>query len=113
MKFCPKCETRMKPRIEQGIVLCPKCGFTADKEQHQLLSKTKTTTPSSENSSGSSLKVMDTDKGPTALPTTSAECPKCGNSTAFWWMLQTRSADEATTQFYRCTGCSHTWRNYS
>lgn len=22
----------MKPRIEQGIVLCPKCGFTADKE---------------------------------------------------------------------------------
>ena len=79
----------MKPRIEQGIVLCPKCGFTADKEQHQLLSKTKTTTPSSENSSGSSLKVMDTDKGPTVLPTTSAECPKCGNRTAFWWMLQT------------------------
>ncbi|MGH9996735.1 MAG: transcription factor S, partial [Nitrososphaeraceae archaeon] len=25
----------------------------------------------------------------------------------------TRSADEATTQFYRCTKCSHTWRNYS
>jgi hypothetical protein len=28
-------------------------------------------------------------------------------------MLQTRSADEATTQFYRCTKCGHTWRNYS
>ncbi|MGC2430674.1 MAG: hypothetical protein WA393_06530 [Nitrososphaeraceae archaeon] len=28
-------------------------------------------------------------------------------------MLQTRSADEATTQFYRCTKCNHTWRNYS
>lgn len=113
MKFCPKCETRMKPRIEQGIVLCPKCGFTAEKEQYQPLSKKKSITTSSENTSGSSLKVMDTDSGPTALPTTSIECPKCGNNTAFWWMLQTRSADEATTQFYRCTVCSHTWRNYS
>jgi transcription factor S len=103
----------MKPRIEQGIVLCPKCGFTADKEQYQPLSKKKSITTSSENTSGSSLKVMDTDSGPTALPTTSIECPKCGNNTAFWWMLQTRSADEATTQFYRCTVCSHTWRNYS
>lgn len=103
----------MKPRIEQGIVLCPKCGFTADKEQYQPLSKKKAITTSSENTSGSSLKVMDTDSGPTALPTTSIECPKCGNNTAFWWMLQTRSADEATTQFYRCTVCSHTWRNYS
>ena len=103
----------MKPRIEQGIVLCPKCGFTAEKEQYQPLSKKKSITTSSENTSGSSLKVMDTDSGPTALPTTSIECPKCGNNTAFWWMLQTRSADEATTQFYRCTVCSHTWRNYS
>ena len=103
----------MKPRIEQGIVLCPKCGFTADKEQYQPLSKKKSITTLSENTSGSSLKVMDTDSGPTALPTTSIECPKCRNNTAFWWMLQTRSADEATTQFYRCTVCSHTWRNYS
>src|SRR5919206_417702 len=59
-----------------------------------------------------SLKVMDGDTVE-ALPTTSIECPQCKNNTAFWWMLQTRSADEATTQFYRCTKCNHTWRNYS
>ena len=52
--------------------------------------------------SGSSLKVMDPEKTPSTLPTTTTECPKCGNNTAFWWMLQTRSADEATTQFFRC-----------
>ncbi|MDQ3902221.1 MAG: transcription factor S [Thermoproteota archaeon] len=111
MKFCPKCETRMKPRIEQGIVLCPKCGFTADKEEQGSLSSKLSSVQ--ESVSRSSLKVMDADKSPDALPTTTVECPKCGNNTAFWWMLQTRSADEATTQFYRCTKCMHTWRNYS
>lgn len=112
MKFCPKCETRMKPRIEEGIALCPKCGLTTDTDEQQVPAKKKLT-PSPENISGSSVKVMELDKGPSALPTTTIECPKCGNNIAFWWMLQTRSADEATTQFYRCTKCSHTWRNYA
>jgi DNA-directed RNA polymerase subunit M len=102
----------MKPRIEQGIVLCPKCGFTADKEEQESVPKKKISSVQ-ESIFRSSLKVMDMDKSPNALPTTTVECPKCGNNTAFWWMLQTRSADEATTQFYRCTKCAHTWRNYS
>jgi transcription factor S len=104
MKFCPKCETRMRPKIEEGIVLCPKCGFSADKEKERKSAKENTEY---------SLKVIDTDKSPDTLPMTTIECPKCKNNNAFWWMLQTRSADEATTQFYRCTKCGHTWRNYS
>ena len=46
------------------------------------------------------------------LPETEAECPKCGNKKAFWWMLQTRAGDEPATRFYRCTKCKHTWREY-
>ena len=46
-------------------------------------------------------------------PTIKIDCEKCGNDEAVWWMLQTRSADEPTTQFYRCTKCKHTWRNYA
>jgi transcription factor S len=101
----------MKSRIEQGVVLCPKCGFTLDKEEEEPSARKNQVL--SDSIFGNSLKVMDTDKAPDALPTTNIECPKCQNSIAFWWMLQTRSADEATTQFYRCTKCSHTWRNYS
>ena len=41
------------------------------------------------------------------------ECPKCKNNKAVWWLLQTRSGDEPPTQFYRCTKCAQTWREYS
>jgi DNA-directed RNA polymerase subunit M len=46
------------------------------------------------------------------LPQTKAKCPKCGNTQATWWMVQTRSIDESATQFFRCTKCNHTWRDY-
>jgi DNA-directed RNA polymerase subunit M len=46
-------------------------------------------------------------------PQVKAECPKCGNDKAYWWMVQTRGIDESSTQFYRCTKCGHTWRDYS
>lgn len=47
------------------------------------------------------------------LPTTKTECPKCGNTKAFWWMRQTRAADEPTTRFYKCTECGNVWREYA
>jgi DNA-directed RNA polymerase subunit M len=110
LRFCPKCDTRLRhsPGDEDQIV-CSKCGFKTkatkevDRKAEQFNNKVNQDV---------SLKVMDGDTVE-ALPTTSIECPECKNNTAFWWMLQTRSADEATTQFYRCTKCNHTWRNYS
>ena len=37
----------------------------------------------------------------------------CDGREAVSWMFQTRSADEPTTQFFRCTKCKTTWRNYA
>jgi DNA-directed RNA polymerase subunit M len=90
------------------MVECPKCGFKAKRAQAEKSKKQENKKAGSD----VSLKVME-GESVDALPTTSIECPKCKNGMAFWWMLQTRSADEATTQFYRCTKCSHTWRNYA
>ncbi len=46
------------------------------------------------------------------MPKTEEDCEECGHNEAYWWMLQTRAADEPETRFFRCTECSHTWREY-
>ena len=33
------------------------------------------------------------------------DCEKCHNQEGVCWSLQTRSADEPETRFYRCTKC--------
>ncbi|KFD47173.1 hypothetical protein M514_11942 [Trichuris suis] len=44
---------------------------------------------------------------------TNERCPKCGHDTAYFMQLQTRSADEPMTTFYRCANnaCAHRWRD--
>ncbi len=98
MQFCPKCNLRLK----KGT--CLKCGYSEATKQ-------ETKKPTGE--MDKSFTVLDESDGKETLPTITIECEKCGNDEAVWWMLQTRSADEPTTQFYRCSKCSHTWRNYS
>ena len=57
--------------------------------------------------------IDDDDSDKSALPSIEVECEKCGHNKAVWWRLQTRSADEPTTQFFRCVKCEYTWRNYA
>ena len=106
MKFCPKCDLRLKKSSGSSILSCPKCDYT---EGQKLDSQNQI----SEEEVKSDFLVLDENEGKDAMPTIEIECEKCGNNEAVWWMLQTRSADEPTTQFYRCTKCEHTWRNYA
>lgn len=100
MKFCPTCEIRLKR--DGSALKCPQCGHVQGGAKPD----------SAPVPDASEFNVLDADEGTQALPTINKECPKCGHGQAVWWMLQTRSADEATTQFYRCVKCNHTWRNY-
>lgn len=102
MKFCPKCEVRLK-KSEAGLQ-CPKCNYTEGSE---------TITKQVKEEESSELNVLEESDSPETLPSIKIDCEKCGHNEAVWWMLQTRSADEPTTQFYRCTKCNHTWRNYA
>lgn len=41
---------------------------------------------------------------------TEATCPKCSHKKAYFFQLQTRSADEPMTTFFRCVQCAHRWK---
>jgi len=109
MKFCPNCETRLRLKFDENQVVCPKCGFTITEQEPTVTINVSNVTTQEHNA----LRVLDAENNTEVLPTINIECPKCNNNLAVWWMLQTRSADEATTQFFRCIKCNHTWRNYS
>ncbi len=100
MKFCPKCESMMKPK--EGFFECTNCDVVLEiKEEYK----------SKENRVESEIPVIDK-KQDSVLPTIEVECPECGHNKAGWWMRQTRSADESETRFFRCLECGHTWREY-
>ncbi len=104
MKFCPSCEIRLK-KSDSGLK-CRQCGYVEGSDESALKK------PDVEQPGVPELNILDESEGKEALPAIKIDCEKCGHDEAVWWMLQTRSADEATTQFYRCVKCGHTWRNY-
>jgi len=100
--FCPKCGSLLIPSSDKKILACS-CGYSS-RSKVELALKEK-------------VDVKKTHKVQEAKADTLAKvkepCPKCSNKEAFNWSVQTRAADEAETQFYRCTKCNHTWREYA
>jgi DNA-directed RNA polymerase subunit M len=115
MEFCPDCGRRLVPakkEVESGerklVLSCPKCGYEKTAEGPIPISRTVEHTPQE-----SIVVIGKEEQKLKTLPTVTIECPKCGNNQAYVWQVQTRGADESTTQFFRCTKCSHTFREYS
>lgn len=88
---------------------CKKCGYN---ESAQSV-KSNASSSSSSKEAKPLIQVLGEGDDISTMSTIKILCPKCGYDTAVWWMLQTRSADEPTTQFYRCVRCNHTWRHYA
>ncbi len=107
MEFCPKCGNVLIPvKVKKKIKLyCKKCNkYYEVKKRVKLTEKFST--------SSREIVVIEKDEGLKEFPITKITCPKCGNEKAYWWMQQTRSADEPPTIFYRCTKCGYMWREY-
>ncbi len=112
MEFCPSCGTRLvlapKEEGKELCYICPKCNHT--KPVEALTPPPKAAEVETQDQIiviGKKAQKLKT------LPTVTIECPKCGNNLAYVWQVQTRGADESSTQFFRCTKCNYTFREYS
>jgi transcription factor S len=116
MEFCPKCGSRLEPKKSKStkvaslMLACPKCGY---KKPEPGKVEAKVGKVIQHNPQQFVAVIGKEEQKLRTLPTVRIECPKCGNNTAYVWQVQTRGADESSTQFLRCTKCNHTFREYS
>ncbi|MEZ0393634.1 MAG: transcription factor S [Desulfurococcaceae archaeon] len=111
-KFCPRCGGVMKPvkKGDEYYLACTRCGYQikatpADLKLYGLTHKIE--------HSEREKTVVIKDTNELHLPITrDVTCPKCGYHEAYYWILQTRAADEPSTRFYKCRRCGYTWREY-
>ncbi len=106
MMFCEKCGTILLPKKEERKIslACPSCGLVS-KKRETLVLKEKVQPLKKDQ-----IEVVD--KKVETLPKIKEQCPKCGHSDAYYWLVQTRAGDEAETRFFRCAKCNHVWRAY-
>ena len=117
MEFCPNCGCFLAPaksKVGDEIVVvlaCSKCAYR--KPTSGAAMPLRTGRVVQRKSKPSITVISEEDQKIKTMPTIKVECPKCGNNLVYVWQVQTRGGDEASTQFMRCTKCSHTFREYS
>ncbi len=108
VEICPKCGKIMTLRkTSKPAWVCTKCGYEKPVEGGVIYTKVRKRGKAEE------IVVIEKGEEEKVLPvTTDVVCPKCGAREAYYWSVQTRSADEPMTQFFKCKKCGHTWREY-
>ena len=116
MEFCPNCGCVLRPKKTETrkglsvVLACSKCNYVKD----ELVGGVEAGAGKViKRAYQESVTVIPKEQEVSTMPTIKMECPKCGNRLCYVWQVQTRGGDEASTQFFRCTKCSHTFREYA
>lgn len=106
MQTCPKDGSLLIPKRVDGkkILVCLTCNHTQSTDASAQIKETVT--------KKSTINVIDDSDSDAQHPIIDAECPKCKNTKAHYWLVQTRAGDEPATRFFKCTTCKHIWREY-
>jgi DNA-directed RNA polymerase subunit M len=101
--FCPRCGfiLKLKKQGKKRVMSCS-CGYVSKDPSAKI----------TEHLVKPEERLGAVEEKMTHLPKTRVLCPKCNHNHAYFWTLQTRSADEAETKFFKCEKCGHTWREY-
>jgi transcription factor S len=103
--FCSKCGSILRPKEKSGKkVLYCNCGFSKELDS-ETGAEIKETVEAS--------KKIEVVENIEINPKVKIKCEKCGNGVAYYWIQQTRGADEPETRFFKCAKCEHTWREYA
>jgi DNA-directed RNA polymerase subunit M len=116
MEFCADCGSRLKPvktNFENQVLImlaCTKCS----KKQQAMDLRIAFNGKFIEHSPKQMVAVIGKEEQQLrTMPTIHYECPRCGNTVANVWQVQTRGSDESSTQFIRCVNCGYTFREYT
>jgi DNA-directed RNA polymerase subunit M len=102
MQFCEDCGSMMKTDGEEMV--CTDCGATTEQE----------TFVSTDSQNDADVVETSEDADFEGQPrSTDVTCEACGNGAAYYTLMQTASADEPPTRFYKCTECGKKWRGYN
>ncbi len=103
--FCPECGSILRPKEKSGkkVLYCA-CGYTKAQEEADTAEIRETS------NEGKKIEVIEQIE---THPKVKTRCEKCGHGIAYYWIQQTRGADEPETRFFKCVKCNHTWREYA
>jgi transcription factor S len=111
MEFCAECGSRLEPKkVSSGkqamiMMVCTKCEYRKQEPNVKFNAKVIEHNPKQ------FVAVIGKEEQELhTMPTIKMECPRCGNTTANVWLVQTRGSDESSTQFLRCINCGYTYR---
>ena len=107
MQFCDECSSMMHAQGDEMV--CSSCGHSVPKVEELSEQYVSTETQDEgdviETSEDANFEGKPTDDD--------VSCDECNNTTAWYTIKQTGSADEPPTRFFKCTECGHRWREYS
>ena len=88
MRLCSECGTALVRDSEKRCLVCLKCGAEEQMGSGIVYSRTG---PEKEKI----VIIGAKERSLRTMPQVKGECPRCGNRNAYWWMVQTRKADES------------------